>query len=257
MSTTAPPVEASASLFRRVRRTGDPRAREALVQRFMPLAQRLARRYYGGGEPLDDLVQVACLGLVKAVERYDDRRGVAFSSYAIPTITGELKRHFRDNAWAVHVPRGIRERAIEVHTASRKAVERSGRPPAARELAQRLRLDEREVLSALEAYTAFDASSLDAPAFRGEDGSEQPRSETIGTIDAGYERAEERLTIRSAVRRLPVQERRVLHMRFAEERTQSEIAREIGVSQMQVSRIIRRTLSRLERVIQRSLAAAT
>jgi len=140
---------------------------------------------------------------------------------------------------------------------SRKTTERSGRAPAAAELAQRLRLEEHEVLDALEAYTAFDATSLDAPAFRGEDGSEQLRGETVGTVDAGYERTEDRLAIRSAVLRLPPQERRVLHMRFAEECTQSEIAEQIGVSQMQVSRIPRRTLSQLERTIQRSLAATT
>src|SRR2546421_5068147 len=113
----ASPTRSTRTLFQRLRRTGDERAKETLVRRFLPLARKLARRYYGGGEPLDDLVQVASLGLVKAVERYDETRGVSFSSYAVPTITGELKRYFRDSAWSVHVPRGMRERALEVNRA--------------------------------------------------------------------------------------------------------------------------------------------
>src|SRR5438270_14019291 len=118
------------ALFRRFRRTRDPRLREVLVKRFLPLARKLARRYYGGGEPLDDLVQVASLGLVKAVERYDERRGVSFPSYAVPTITGELKRYFRDHAWAVHVPRGMRERALEVDRSIRELSSKTGRTPS-------------------------------------------------------------------------------------------------------------------------------
>jgi RNA polymerase sigma-B factor len=189
------------ALFRRFRRTGDPRAGEALVRRFLPLARKLARRYHGGGEPLEDLVQVASVGLVKAIQRYDDRRGVSFSSYAVPTITGELKRYFRDNSWATHVPRGMRERALEVNKAIRQTVENTGRTPRTRELAEQLELEEREVLEAMRAYAGFDASSLDEPVFRSDEHEEQPRLETIGTAEDSYEFADDRMTINSVLRR--------------------------------------------------------
>jgi RNA polymerase sigma-B factor len=241
------------ALFRRVRRTGDPRALQLLVKRFRPLAHKLARRYHGGGEPLEDLEQVASLGLVKALQRYDSARGVSFSSYAVPTITGELKRHFRDNAWAVHVPRGMRERAVRVNGAIRSLSEYSGRAPSDSELAEHLRLDEQEVVDARAAYVAFDAGSLDAPVAQ-DDGDPGPRAETIGEIDEGYELAEDRVMIDRAIRRLPLQHRRVLHMRFVEDRTQSDIAKRIGVSQMQVSRILRRTLTRLRTAAERGIA---
>ncbi len=241
---------ATAALFRRLRRTGDPHAREALIRRFLPLARKLARRYHGGGEPLEDLVQVANLGLVKAVQRYDDERGVSFSSFAVPTITGELKRYFRDNTWSAHVPRGMRERALQVNTAIKRFVEKRGRPPTTGELAQQLELDEQEVLDAQVAYVAFDAVSLDAPV-AGEDSDPQPRLETLGSADSGFGLAEERVTVGKALRTLPPQERTVLHMRFVEDRTQSDIAKQIGVSQMQVSRIIKRTLERLQITVDR------
>jgi RNA polymerase sigma-B factor len=238
------------ALFRRLRRTGDPTALQTLVKRFLPLSRKLARRYHGGGEPLEDLEQVATVGLVKALQRYDFDRGVSFSSYAVPTITGELKRYFRDNAWAVHVPRGMRERAVRVNGAIRSLSERSGRTPSDRELATHLKLDEQEVLDARTAYVAFDAASLDAPVAQ-DDGDPGPRSETIGELDEGFELAEDRVMIDRALRRLPPQHRRVLHMRFVEDRTQSDIAKRIGVSQMQVSRILRRTLERLRSAAER------
>jgi RNA polymerase sigma-B factor len=238
------PERSTRVLFRRLRRDGDPRARETLLRRFLPLARKLARRYHGGGEPLEDLVQVASLGLVKALHRYDLDRGVSFSSYAVPTITGELKRYFRDNAWAVHVPRGMRERALQVHNAIRALSERTGRTPSTREIARYMKVDEQEVLDARVAYVAFDAMSLDAPVSHDEL-EQQPRGETLGEIDDGYGLAEERVMVARAVRKLAPEDRRVLHMRFIEDRTQSDIARRIGVSQMQVSRILRRTLERL------------
>jgi RNA polymerase sigma-B factor len=232
------------ALFQRLSRTGDPRALQSLVKRFLPLARKLARRYHGGGEPLEDLVQVANVGLVKALQRYDSERGVSFSSYAVPTITGELKRHFRDNAWAVHVPRSARERAVRVHGAIRSLSERTGRTPTDREIARHLELEQDEVRDARLAYGAFDAASLDAPVSE-DDADPGPRAETIGAIDERYDLVEDRVMIARALRRLPVQYRRVLHMRFVEDRTQSDIARRIGVSQMQVSRILRRTFERL------------
>jgi RNA polymerase sigma-B factor len=239
------------ALFRRLRRTGDPQARETLLERFLPLARKLARRYHGGGEPLEDLVQVANVGLVKAMHRYDVDRGVSFSTYAVPTITGELKRYFRDNAWAVHVPRGMRERALQVNNAIRAMLERTGRVPSTRELASRLELDEQEVRDAQVAYIAFDTVSLDAPVSSHEDLEQQPRSETVGAIDDGYRLAEDRVMVSRAVRKLPPADRQVLHMRFVEDRTQSDIARQVGVSQMQVSRILRRTLERLRIAVER------
>ena len=245
----------TAALFRRMRKTGDPHAREALIRRFLPLARKLARRYHGGGEPLEDLVQVANLGLVKAVQRYDDERGVSFSSFAVPTITGELKRYFRDNAWSAHVPRGMRERALQVNTAIKRFVEKRGRTPTTGELARQLELDEQEVLDAQVAYVAFDAVSLDAPV-AGEDSDPQPRLETLGSADSGFGLAEERVTVGNALRKLPPQERTVLHMRFVEDRTQSDIAKRIGVSQMQVSRIIGRTLERLRITVDRKPSEA-
>jgi RNA polymerase sigma-B factor len=238
------------TLFRRLRRTRDPEVTETLVTRFLPLARKLARRYYGGGEPLEDLVQVANLGLVKAVQRFDQDRGVSFTSYAVPTITGELKRYFRDNAWAAHVPRGLRERALKVHKAMREITEHSGRTPSTREVAQKLDLDEHEVLEARGAYNAFESSSMDEPVSRQDDGETSSRSDSIGDIDDRFELAEDRATLGPALRRLPAKERRVLHMRFVEDRTQADIAARIGVSQMQVSRILRRTLERVRNSLQ-------
>jgi RNA polymerase sigma-B factor len=243
------------ALLHRLRRTGDPRALQTLVKQFLPLARKLARRYHGGGEPLEDLVQVANVGLIKALQRYDSERGVSFSTYAVPTITGELKRYFRDNAWAVHVPRGMRERAVRVNAAIRSLSEKTGRTPTDRELAKHLKIEEQEVLDARTAYGAFDAASLDAPVTQ-EDGDSGPRGETLGTMDRGYELADARVTIGRALRRLPPQYQHVLHMRFVEDRTQSDIARRIGVSQMQVSRILRRTLERLRVTAERQTAPA-
>jgi RNA polymerase sigma-B factor len=226
-----------------------------LIRRFLPLARKLARRYYGGGEPLEDLVQVASLGLVKAVERYDERRGVSFSSYAVPTITGELKRYFRDHTWSVHVPRGMRERALDVNRAARDISGQTGRQPSATDIATKLELDEQEVVEARQAYAAFDALSLDAPALNTDGPDPQPRAETLGAEDERFELAEERLTIGEAVRTLPKQERLILSMRYGEGRTQSDIAARIGVSQMQVSRLLRRTLERLQRTVEQSQSA--
>lgn len=239
-------------LFRRLRRTRDPRVRETLVRRFMPLARKLARRYHGGGESFEDLVQVANLGLVKAIQRFDQDRGVAFTSYAVPTITGELKRYFRDSVWAVHVPRGLRERAVSVHAAMREIAERSGRSPSAREVAQRLALEEHEVIEARDAYEAFETASLDEPVAYQDDGAGVPRSEAIGVDEERYELVEDRAMLGGALRRLPHQERRVLHMRFVEDRTQADIAARIGVSQMQVSRLLRRSADRMRDSLQRT-----
>jgi RNA polymerase sigma-B factor len=173
----------------------------------------------------------------------------------VPTITGELKRYFRDNSWAVHVPRGTRDRALQIHSAIREVSETTGQRPATDELAERLSLSAREVDDALGALTAFDAISLDGPAFGRDEPDPQSRSETIGSVDVDFELAENRITLDTELGKLPSRDRRVLQMRFIEDRTQSDIAAHIGVSQMQVSRILRRTLERLRISLERTATA--
>ena len=250
MSTANAPAEDLQQLFERVRRGGDSRARDELVTRFMPLARRIAARYHASGEPFDDLLQVASLGLVKAVDRFDHTRGLSFTTYAVPTISGEVKRHFRDNSWAVHVPRGMRDRALKVHATIKGLSEHTGERPPTRVVAERLSLSEREVDDALDALGAFDAVSLDGPAYSGSEPDVQTRGDTVGAVDGQYELAENRATLQEALKQVPSRDRRVLHMRFIEERTQSDIAAHIGVSQMQVSRILRRALERLRHTIE-------
>ncbi|MGZ4223736.1 MAG: SigB/SigF/SigG family RNA polymerase sigma factor [Solirubrobacteraceae bacterium] len=236
-------------LFVRWQKHHDQRAREELVDRFLPLARKLARRYAGAREPFDDLVQVASLGLVKAVDRFDTSRGTAFSSFAVPTILGELKRYFRDLGWSVHVPRGAQEQALKVEEAQQTLTTRTGRPPTVDELAQYLELSIEDVLDALETAGAHHSTSLDAP--RDDvDGESTTLGEAFGEEDKRYELVDASVTIASAARELSARERRVLVLRFVEDMTQTQIAEEIGVSQMQVSRILRRALSRLREITQ-------
>jgi RNA polymerase sigma-B factor len=231
-------------LFVRWHRHEDRRARDELVQRFLPLARKLARRYNGAREPFDDLLQVASLGLVKAVDRFDLDRGVAFSSFAVPTILGELKRYFRDLGWAVHVPRGAQELAVKVEDAQQKMIARVGRAPTVHELSQYLELDVADVLDALETARAHHASSLDAPHDDGE-GESGSVVDSFGKEDRDLQMADDRVTVDEAARHLSKRERDVLRLRFVEDLTQTEIADRIGVSQMQVSRILRRAITRL------------
>jgi RNA polymerase sigma-B factor len=216
-------------LFERWRRDRDREARDELIARFLPLARKLARRYVQSSEPYDDLVQVASLGLVKAVERFDPDRGFAFTSFAVPTIVGELKRYFRDTGWAIHVDRGAQERARKINEARQAISARTGRPPRVDELAQYLELSEEEVLDGLQVAEAYGTVSLDAPM-------------------AGEEDATRLETIFAAARHLPQREREILFLRFGEDLTQSEIAERVGVSQMQVSRLLRRSLQRLRQL---------
>jgi RNA polymerase sigma-B factor len=219
-----------------------------LVERFLPLARSLARRYcHYRIEPLDDLMQVASLGLVKAARRYDESRGISFGTYATTTIEGELKNHLRDRTWAVHVPRGPKERALKVNRAV-WACEQQGLAPTTRRLAERLGMTEQEVIDARQAWQAWEACQLDGSA--GEDESEpQALSETFGFPDERYELVEKRYMLETAWRTLPVRERRILHMKYFEDQTQAEIATKIGVSQMLVSRSLRGALSRLDLAI--------
>ncbi|HEV3320198.1 MAG TPA: SigB/SigF/SigG family RNA polymerase sigma factor [Solirubrobacteraceae bacterium] len=225
---------------------GDGRAREELVERYLPLARRLARRYQRSEEPLEDLMQVASLGLLKAVDRYDPSRDTAFSSFAVPTILGELRRHFRDRTWSVRVPRELQELALRVDKTASALSSQHGRAPTVGEIAAAMDCTEEQVLEALQAAGAYRAGSLDAPRSpAGEDSAGESVADAIGVEEGGFERAEERATLRPMFAHITERERLVLTLRFVEDLTQAEIGERIGVSQMQVSRLIRHALARL------------
>jgi len=232
--------------MRRYQRERDLVAREALTRRFMPFARDLARRYAYTGEPIDDLTQVAYMGLLKAIDRFRPERGVPFTSFAAPTILGELKRYLRDCGWAVHMPRGLQESVLALNRATEAAAKRLGRSPSTREVAAALGWTVESVLEAREAANAYEATSLDTPV-------EHPNGEpavslidTLGAEDDGYELLEARGVIAAAWTQLPLHERRALQLRFLSGLTQREIGERLGVSQIQVSRLLRRALERLE-----------
>jgi RNA polymerase sigma-B factor len=241
---TSAATSGSSELFVRWHRFEDRRARDELIERFLPLARKLARRYAASSEPYEDLVQVASLGLVKAVERFDPTRGFAFTSFAVPTIVGELKRYFRDSGWALHVDRSAQERARKIIDAQQEITSRTGRSPTVNELAQFLEISEEEVLDGLQTADAYDAISLDAPLQSTEDGT-TTRLDAIGGTDDRLELVDEQATIYAAARHLTRRERQILFLRFTEDLTQTEIAERVGVSQMQVSRLLRRSVQRL------------
>ncbi len=232
-------------LFARCHEHGDKAARDQLVERYLPLARQLARRYQRADEPLEDLIQVASLGLVKAVDRFDSHRDVVFSSYAVPTILGELKRHFRDRTWSVRVPRDLQELALKVDRTVTDLSLKLHRSPSVKELAETLDASEEQVLEALEAAGAYRASSLDAPRVGGDEEAGETVADAFGSEEEGFDRAEERATLGPLMQRISPRERTVLHLRFGEDLTQAEIGRRIGVSQMQVSRLIRQALTKL------------
>lgn len=235
----------TARLLERYRREGDDSARDELVERFMPLAEQLARRY-SSSEPIEDLKQVAMVGLIKALDRFDLDRGVAFSSYAVPTMLGEIKRYFRDSGWAVHVPRAAQERALALGRSTRELSAVLGRAPSVAELAGAMEISQEDVLDAMHAGHAYDTVSLEAQRSPSGPGAEQGTyADTIGEEDDRLDLAEYSATISSALRSLEARDRVVLHLRFAEDLTQSEIAERIGVSQMQVSRLLRRAINKL------------
>jgi RNA polymerase sigma-B factor len=248
------PIEAArarryddAALLERYFHERHPRDREALVQRFLPLARHLSRRYFAAAEG-DDLEQIASLGLIKAIDRFDPTRGIAFSSFAVPTITGELKRYFRDHGWSVHVPRSLKELAAGVDAASEQLHAELGRPPTVAELAQRCETSAEAILEARQLRTAHRAASLDTPA--GED-TQTTLAETIAVDDAGYQSAEDTADLDRLLASLPEREQTILHLRFREDMTQSEIAQRVGLSQMHVSRIIRGALAELAQLAER------
>ncbi|MGZ4325725.1 MAG: SigB/SigF/SigG family RNA polymerase sigma factor [Solirubrobacteraceae bacterium] len=234
------------ALFERYLDERDAVDREMLVERFLPLARRLARRYHRSSEPFDDLFQVACLGLVKAINGFDLERGIAFSSFAVPTILGELRRYFRDRTWSVRVPRDLQEFSLKVDLAVTDLTHALQRAPTVDEIAAKLAAQASDVLDALHAYGAYRAASLDAPRGNGDDDSGDTLGDSLSVDDDQFERAEDRATLARLARCISPREREVLRLRFVEDLTQTEIGERIGVSQMQVSRIIRHALARLQ-----------
>ncbi len=223
----------------------DSAAREQLVRRFLPFARKLALRYVHSREPLDDLVQVACVGLLNAIERFEPGRGKKFTSFAAPTIVGELKRHFRDKGWTVHVPRALQERALAVSRHTERMSALLGRSPTLAELSDALDCTPGEVMEAIDAAHNYHPASLDAPvAHEGDDPC--ALAETLGDEDNGFELAEERQALATSWSMLSEVEREVLSLRLVHELTQREISQRIGCSQMHVSRLLRRSMLRLD-----------
>ncbi len=233
-------------LLRRVHVFGDQRARDQLAEEMLPLARALAGRYTGRGEPLDDLVQVACVGIMKAIDGFDLSRDVRFSSYATPTVLGEIKRYFRDKTWAMRVPRGMQELQIEVAKARDKLTTELGRSPTVQELAEAVGQPFEEVLQTIQSQDARRTRSLDEPT-----GEDVTLADSIGARDPDLARAEMRVLLDDAFDVLSSRDREVLRLRFSEDLTQTEISKRVGVSQMQVSRIIRQSLVRLRADIDR------
>jgi RNA polymerase sigma-B factor len=228
-------------LLRRYHEQGDPSAREQLIARHLPLVRSLARRYAGRGEPLEDIEQVGSIGLIKAIDRFDVEREVSLATYATPNIVGEIKRHFRDKGWAIRVPRSLQELNARMSGAIDDLTARLGHSPSVSEIAQSLGTTNEEVLEALEVGSAYTALSLDSgPA--GSDDDSDPM-ESIGGEDAEFDRSEDRATLGPALAQLPDREREILRMRFEEGLPQTQIAERVGLSQMHVSRLIRRSLT--------------
>jgi RNA polymerase sigma-B factor len=236
-------------LLARWRDTGDWRARDELVDRFMMLARRLAARYRGPNEPFEDLVQVASVGLLAAIDRFDAERGVTFQTFAVPTILGELKRYFRVTGWSVHVPRGAQDMALRVEQASREITARSGRPPRVQELAEYLEVSAEDVVAGLDAGTAHYAESLDAPVARSRADEPGTLMDTVGRTDDGYAVAEMTVALAEAMEALPLLERRALSLRLQRGISQTQIADELGCSQMHVSRLLRRAAAHVMEMI--------
>jgi RNA polymerase sigma-B factor len=220
-------------------------ARDELVRRFIPFARRLALRYAHSREPLDDLVQVACVGLLNALRRFEPGRGKKFTSYAAPTILGELKRHFRDKGWSIHVPRDLQERALAVRRQTARLSARLGRSPTVDELARALACPAEQVTEALDADQNYHPASLDAP-IATEDDDRTTLGESLGCEDDGFELAEDRQVLAAGWAKLSDVERTALSLRLAHDLTQREISQRIGCSQMHVSRLLRRSMIRLD-----------
>jgi RNA polymerase sigma-B factor len=232
-------------LLRRYARTRDPQLREQLVHRYLPLARYAASQYRHGPEPFEDLVQVASLGLLKALDRYDPVRGAAFSSYALPTMSGELRRHFRDRSWAVRPPRDLQEAALAVERATEHLSRELGQAPTIDDLAKRTGLDAETILEAREALSARLSTSLSAPVRGSDDGDELDLGSRLGAEDDGFHAAEQRATLGALARALTPREREIVRLRFEEDMTQAEIGEIVGLSQMHVSRVLRQAIEKL------------
>jgi RNA polymerase sigma-B factor len=230
-------------LFRLYRDEQEPVDRDELVRRFMPLARQVAARYAGGNEPYDDLLQVASLALVRAIDRFDPGRGVAFSSYALPTIRGEIKRHYRDKTWAVRVPRDLQELAVAANAERERLSTVLGRSATTRELSERLEISEDTLLDALRAGDAHDATSLEVK--RGDDESQLRLCDTLAYDERGYDLADARASLERLLATVCRRDREILRLRFEEDLTQREIGQRTGLSQMHVSRILRGVIAHL------------
>jgi RNA polymerase sigma-B factor len=230
--------------FAEYARTRDIGVRDELIEAHLRLAEHLARRFSNRGVPVDDLIQVASLGLVKAVERFDPDRGLEFSTFATPTIVGELKRHFRDKGWAVRVPRRVQELHVEINALVGELTQKFGRSPTIPEIAERAGTSEEEILEAMEAGQAYRSASIDAPGGDSDDGA-PGLSDQLGSSDSALLDAENRMLLAELIQTLPKREQLMLHLRFFEGMTQSQIAERLGISQMHVSRLLAKSLNLL------------
>jgi RNA polymerase sigma-B factor len=232
-------------LLRRYHEQGDLAAREQLIEQYMSLVRSLARRYSYRGEQLEDLVQIGAIGLIKAIDRFDVNRGVELTTYATPNIIGEIKRHFRDRGWAVRVPRGLQELNIQLSRVIEELTVQNGRSPTIPELAKAASVTDEEVLEALESGRAYSSLSLSAGSGGNDDDGELDPLESLGSEEHQYEVSEDRAVLEPGFRVLDERERKILHLRFFEGLTQSQIAQQVGISQMHVSRLIRRSLEKI------------
>jgi RNA polymerase sigma-B factor len=244
-----PEEKTDQELLRRYHEQNDLEAREKLIEQYLPLVRSLARRYSYRGEQLEDLVQVGCIGLIKAIDRFDIDRGVELTTYATPNIIGEIKRHFRDKGWSVRVPRGLQELNVRLSHLVEDLTVQLERSPTIAELAKAAGVEEEEVLEALESGQAYATLSLSTGGGGSDDGSDLDPLESLGEIEHEYEVSEDRAVLAPGLRALDDRERRILHLRFFEGLTQSQIAQQVGISQMHVSRLIRRALEKIREEI--------
>jgi RNA polymerase sigma-B factor len=240
--------QAEKQLFLQYHRSGSRRDRDALVERFMPLARSLARRYRRGPEPLEDLEQVASLALLRAVEGFDPTRDLAFSSYAVPSIAGALKRHYRDFGWSVRMPRDLQELALRIERFNEDAWAAHGAAPTVAEIAERAGVSVEAVIEAREAHQALRADSLDQPLRSNEDEAGASLLDTVGDCDGDYDRAFDRVVLDSLLATLDERDRTIVRLYYREELTQSEIGERLGLSQMHISRLLRQATEQLTAV---------